>query len=235
MADLEKQVQEGSSTISPQVTHVDGHNPNVVYMTKPSTKFANPTPLGLFSFASTTLILSLYNLRTRGITVPNAVVGQAIGVGGLGQILAGIGEFFVGNMFGCTAFTSFGGFWLAWAIIQIPDSGIAAAYAVNEFTAQQKNDAIAIWLITWFIVTFLLFLASFRSNVATSLVFFFLFLTFILLAAGDFTERVGVIKAGGAMGVVTAFQAFYTGCAVLYTPEATYFRLPVLDLPKRRN
>lgn len=88
---------------------------------------ANTGPLGLIAFASTTLILSLYNVGARGtstrshlssgplsfnshtipnttcviipeITIPNVVVGQAIAVGGLGQILAGIGDFFVGNV-----------------------------------------------------------------------------------------------------------------------------------------
>ena len=57
---------------------------------------------GLFSFASTTLILSLYNVNVRHVTTPNAVVGMAIGVGGLCQLLAGMWEFACGNTFGAT-------------------------------------------------------------------------------------------------------------------------------------
>lgn len=57
---------------------------------------------GLFSFASTTLILSLFNLQSRGITHPNAVVGMAIFCGGLAQLLAGMWEFPKGNTFGAT-------------------------------------------------------------------------------------------------------------------------------------
>jgi hypothetical protein len=57
---------------------------------------------GLFSFASTTLILSFYNAGVRGITVPNVVVGMALGVGGLVQLLAGMWEFATGNTFGAT-------------------------------------------------------------------------------------------------------------------------------------
>jgi hypothetical protein len=57
---------------------------------------------GLFSFASTTLILSLYNLQTRSITHPNVVVGMAIFCGGLAQLLAGMWEFATGNTFGAT-------------------------------------------------------------------------------------------------------------------------------------
>jgi succinate-acetate transporter protein len=85
------------------------------------TKLGNPGPLsvlsfwpcfvsalnsffdsGLFSFASTTLILSLYNVHARGIAVPNVVVGMALFCGGLAQLLAGMWEFATGNTFGAT-------------------------------------------------------------------------------------------------------------------------------------
>ena len=57
---------------------------------------------GLFSFASTTFILSLYNVNARGINVPNVVVGMAVGCGGLVQLLAGMWEFPRGNTFAAT-------------------------------------------------------------------------------------------------------------------------------------
>ena len=57
---------------------------------------------GLFSFASTTFILSLYNVQARGITTPNVVVGMAVFCGGLAQLLAGMWEFPKGNAFGAT-------------------------------------------------------------------------------------------------------------------------------------
>jgi len=57
---------------------------------------------GLFSFALTTLILSLYNAQARGIHVTNAVVGMACFCGDLAQLLAGMWEFPRGNTFGGT-------------------------------------------------------------------------------------------------------------------------------------
>ena len=57
---------------------------------------------GLFSFASTTFILSLINCQARGVSTPNVVVGMALGVGGLAQFLAGMWEFAAGNTFGAT-------------------------------------------------------------------------------------------------------------------------------------
>ena len=61
---------------------------------------------GLFAFASTTLVLSLYNVHARHVTVPNVVVGMALFYGGIGQMLAGMWEFVTGNTFGAT-----GGYW----------------------------------------------------------------------------------------------------------------------------
>jgi hypothetical protein len=57
---------------------------------------------GLFSFAGTTFLLSLINVQTRGVKEPNVVVGMAIFVGGLAQLLAGMWEFPRGNVFGAT-------------------------------------------------------------------------------------------------------------------------------------
>jgi succinate-acetate transporter protein len=42
---------------------------------------------GLFAFASTTLVLSLYNVQARHITVLNVIVGMALFYGGLAQFL----------------------------------------------------------------------------------------------------------------------------------------------------
>jgi len=195
-------------------------------------KLGNPAPLGLFGFASTTLILSLYNAGAREITVPNAVVGMAMGVGGLCQLLAGMWEFAAGNTFGATAFSMYGGFWISFGIIFWPSSGILAAYQGEA--ASQLSSALGIYLTTWTIITFLLFLATFRSSIALSAVFFFLVFTFMALAIGSFTGSLAANKAGGILGCITAMVAFYVGSAGLYSPDASYFVLPVGDLPKRR-
>ncbi|EJT99133.1 hypothetical protein DACRYDRAFT_24182 [Dacryopinax primogenitus] len=196
-------------------------------------RLGNPAPLGLWSFASTTLLLSLVNVSARNVTVPNIVVGMALGVGGLCQLLAGMWEFAAGNTFGATAFSSYGGFWLSFACIYLPDLGILDAY--SGAAASQIPNAVGMYLMCWFIVTFLLFLGTFRASVALSAVFFFLFITFILLAAGEFTGEAAVHKAGGAFGIVTALVAYYTGAAGLYSPDTSYFILPIGDLPKLRD
>ncbi|KAF8067001.1 Gpr1 family protein [Lyophyllum atratum] len=193
------------------------------YTPRPSS-IGNPGSLGLFSFASTTLILSLYNIQTRGITHPNVVVGMAIFCGGLAQLLAGMWEFPRGNMFGGTAFTSYGAFWMSYATILIPGSGIAAAYGTNKTELQ---SALGIYLTCWTLVTFFLFFVSLGKNIAFITLFGFLTVTFACLAAGEFNASLNASKAGGVLGVITAFVAYYIGLAELLAVESN----PIVRLP----
>jgi len=147
-----------------------------------ATKIANPASLGLFSFASTTLILSLYNIGTRGIAHPNVVVGMAIFCGGAAQFLAGMWEFPSGNMFGATAFTSYGAFWMSFATILLPGSGVISAFT----DATELESALGIYLITWGVFTFLLFIVTLRKSVAFIALFGFLTTTFTVLAVSKF-------------------------------------------------
>jgi len=184
-------------------------------------RIANPAPLGLFSFASTTFILSLYNVQARGITTPNVVVGMAVFCGGLAQLLAGMWEFPKGNAFGATAFTSYGAFWMSYATILIPGSGVLSAYT----DPTELESALGIYLIAWFMVTFLLLVASLRKSVGLVVLFACLATTFLLLAAGTFTGAAMVGKAGGVLGIITAFIAYYVGLADLLAADDVH--LPV--------
>jgi len=77
---------------------------------------------------------------------------MAIFCGGLAQLLAGMWEFPRGNTFAATAFTSYGAFWMSFATILIPGSGVVASYpSLEEFA-----NALGIYLIVWFMVTFFL-------------------------------------------------------------------------------
>jgi len=194
-------------------------------------KFGNPGPLGLFSFASTTLILSLFNVNARHIATPNLIVSMAIGVGGLVQLLAGMWEFAAGNTFGATAFSSYGGFWISFALIFWPSSGILTAYT----DPSELSSALGIYLLTWFAFTFIMFLATHKSSIALSAVFLFLWITFLLLGVAEFQGSETLTHAGGAMGIVTAMAAYYAGAAGLYTEESSYIQLPIVSLVRPVN
>jgi len=195
-------------------------------------KFANPAPLGLCAFALTTFVLSMINVNTRGLSGNNSiVVGLAFGYGGLCQLLAGMWEFAAGNTFGATAFSSYGGFWISFAFILWPGAEVDTRSIAAGGKVGLEN-AVALYLAGWFIFTFIMLIASLRSSVGLIGVFFFLTLTFLLLFVGYFQSANGaahagsIIKAGGACGLITAFNAWYVALTGLLTPETSFFTLP---------
>jgi len=213
---------------------------------KPTTqrKFANPAPLGLSAFALTTFVLSLINIGVRGVGEPNVVVALAFGYGGLVQLLAGMWEMAVGNTFGATALSSYGGFWLSLAIVLTPGFDIVAAYAtkaadgtatgagVNDF-----NNAFGYFLIGWWIFTTILLICTLRSTVAFFMLFFTLDLAFLLLAIGHLrADAAGVplgkaLVAGGYFGIFAAFLAWYNALAGIADDSNSFFIIPVAHFP----
>jgi succinate-acetate transporter protein len=208
-------------------------------------RFANPGPLGLISFAVTTLCLGLYQC---GIGLPGAnpygnvgpyqaVFGLAIFMGGLAQLIAGIMEFRVGNTFGTTVHISYGAFWLSFAMFLIPSLGLADAYGNDE---RALSVHLGIYLIVWCFLTFIFLIAALRTNIAILAVFGFLTLAFFFLAIGEFirathyTAAYRVTRAGGAMAVIDAFCAFYAGASGLMTPATTWVRFPLGELGRSK-
>ncbi|PRQ74802.1 GPR1/FUN34/yaaH family-domain containing protein [Rhodotorula toruloides] len=170
-------------------------------------------------------------VKTRGVTVPNVVVGPALFYGGLAQLLAGMWEFATGNTFGATAFSSYGAFWLAYAFIVSPWSAIASSYEAEGMF----GNGVAFFLWGWFIFTFIMLLASLRSSIALTGVFFFLTITFLLLGIAELGvgNASAIQTAGGAFGLITAFNAWYVAAANLMTPDQSFFVLPVGDMSKK--
>ena len=170
-------------------------------------KIANPGPLGLSGFALTTFILSLFNAGLLDVTHNGVgiVIGLAVGYGGIAQFAAGMWEFRTGNTFGATAFTSFGAFWISFALLLI-GTGLVKGNAPDE-------TAVGWYLVGWGIFTGLMALGSFRTNLATAAVFVLLFATFIVLGLGKLQSNTTTYNIGGYLGLATAVVAWYTALA----------------------
>ncbi|MCJ1301547.1 hypothetical protein MMC08_004348 [Hypocenomyce scalaris] len=200
-------------------------------------KIANPAPLGLSAFALTTFVLSLINLGTRGVSVPNIVVGIAFGYGGLVQLLAGMWEMAIGNTFGATALSSYGGFWLAFAIIFTPGGFDIESTVEASGGAATFYDSFGFFLMGWFIFTTILLLATLRSTVAFFFLFFTLDLTFLMLGIGYLQRTAAgapnphLVVAGGAFGIIAAFLAWYNALAGILDDSNSFFILPVVHFP----
>src|SRR5919205_2468470 len=175
---------------------------------------ADPAPLGLAAFALTTFILSGHNATF----IPDLIwVGLALFYGGLIQLLAGMWEFRNRNVFGSTAFSTYGGFWLALGIFvtfAVLSKNFAAAIGANK---ADLPNALAWFLLAFAIFNFYMLLWSTRVNVAVFGVFLTLQITEILLVIGFFSEAHGksawMTHAGGWAGIVTAAVAWYTSAA----------------------
>jgi len=176
-------------------------------------RVADPAPLGLAAFALTTFLLSGHNATF----IPDGIwIGAAIFYGGAIQLLAGMWEFRNRNVFGATAFSSYGGFWLSLGIFVVLINTQTTFYTVFQNKAQ-VNSALAWFLIAFAIFNTYMVLWASRLNLATLAVFLTLEVTEILLAVGFLLVAHGHsdfwLHAGGWAGIVTAAVAWYTSAA----------------------
>ncbi|KAI3402538.1 mug86 [Candida oxycetoniae] len=187
----------------------------------------NPAPVGLVAFALSTFVLSLFNAQAMGIKVPNVAVSLACFYGGAVQFLSGCGEFFTGNTFACTALTSYGAFWLSYGVIFVDSFGIMKSYKETD----ELNNAVGFFLLGWALFTFMMFLLTLKATVAFCTLFGTLFMMFLLLAAGNLSGHVGVVRAGGVFGVITAVTGWWNAFAGVATPYNSYIKLSPIPMP----
>jgi succinate-acetate transporter protein len=177
-----------------------------------ATAVADPAPLGLAGFALTTFLLSGHNATF----IPDVIwIGPALFYGGLAQLLAGMWEFRNRNVFGATAFSTYGGFWLGLGIIVVL---LETTKIGSGLGPTDVPNALAWFLMAFAIFNFYMLLWSTRINMAVFTVFLTLQITEVLLVIGFFREAHGhpnnwILHAGGWVGIITAAAAWYTSAA----------------------
>jgi succinate-acetate transporter protein len=164
---------------------------------------ADPAPLGLAGFALTTLVLSSVNAGLIPKAAEPVVLGLAFGYGGLAQFCAGMWEFKRNNTLGATAFTSYGAFWIAFALL--------VTFNVANIPAEARPPAVGIFLLAWGIFTAYMTIAALTLSRPVLVVFVLLTITFFVLAFGAFAGAAGagLTTLGGYLGIVTAIAAWY--------------------------
>ena len=175
---------------------------NNVYEIKESS-IADPGPLGLACFALTTFVLSVKNAALVAPESLSMIIACALVYGGTTQILAGMWEFKKNNVFGATAFTSYGAFWISWGFFEI--GALLKWFVVPP-------QAALLFLIAWTIFTFYMWIGSFGTNKALVTTFTLLLLAFILLTIGA-AGNAAAHTWGGYVGILTAIVAWYTSAA----------------------
>jgi len=110
-------------------------------------------------------------------------------------------EFRKGNVFGATAFTSYGAFWLSfWAYV---------AFYAKEVPAASHGQAAGWFLMAWAIFTTLMVIAALRTTAVLAVLFTILAVVFFLLSFGALASNPDLTKAGGILGIATAAVAWY--------------------------
>jgi hypothetical protein len=188
---------------------------------------ADPAPLGLGAFALTTFMLSGHNASF----IPDLIwVGLALFYGGLVQLLAGQWEFRNRNVFGATAFSTYGGFWMSLGIFVVL-AETSKSFA-STLTGADLPNAVAWFLVAFAIFNLYMLFWSTQVSVAVFLVFATLQATEIILAIGNFDAGNGNannywIHLGGWVGIATAACAWYASAAGVINGMTGRHVLPV--------
>lgn len=135
-----------------------------------------------------------------------------------------------GNTFGATALSSYGGFWIAYAILLVPQFH---ALDPEKYTEAATSNVLGFFLTGWFIFTFLMVMCTLRSTVIFFSLFFTLDLAFLFLACENYATNMGNMKAadglrtaGGVFGILAAFFAWYMALVGIQDSRLVIFFLP---------
>jgi uncharacterized protein len=178
------------------------------------TKQGNPAVVGLAGFGLTTLVLQFVNVGWAG---PGPVLALALIFGGLTQLVAGFQEMKTGNNFGYCAFTGYGAFWIAFALILLG----------KRFDIYKSSDTDIAWfLVAFTLFTAILWIGSLRVSKALAVTFTLLLIGFILLVIGHFFDPF-INKIAGYELMLCAFSAWYIMAHIVYLDVAGRDILPV--------
>ncbi len=194
---------------------------NNIYEIKESS-IADPGPLGLACFAMTTFCLSMVNAGLVDKAATIVVIALALVYGGATQILAGMWEFKKNNVFGATAFSSYGAFWISLGVFDL----LATLKLVTV-----PSQGVWLFLLAWTIFTFYMWIGSFGTNKALLATFTLLLITFILLTIGA-AGNAAAHTMGGYVGIATAIVAWYTSAAGVINTVNGRVVLPVGPIKK---
>jgi succinate-acetate transporter protein len=194
----------------------------------PSSGIADPAPLGLAGFALTTFLLSAKNADWMSHSSGLTFLGYAFAYGGIVQLLAGMWEFRNRNVFGATAFATYGGFWIGlYFYVQDVGGGLLGKGEVALF-----NHDLGWILLAFAIFNTYMLIMSTQVNRAVFAVFLTLEITEIVGAianfeAGAHASPTGLVKAAGYIGILTAICAWYASAAGVANGMGSRLRLPV--------
>jgi hypothetical protein len=186
---------------------------------------ANPDPLGLFGFAFATF---LGNAATLGFYngTSGQVIFECMFLGGFVQLIAGLQDYKSRNLFGATAFTGFGFFWIVF--------GAVSLLSYLHLVAPADGATIGWYHLMWAVFVLALVGTSFALTKLLTATVILVDVGLVLIALGAFGALDLATKLGAASLVLSALLALYIGLAQMW--NLTYGRtvLPLYPWPQRR-
>ncbi|PWN43946.1 hypothetical protein IE81DRAFT_321862 [Ceraceosorus guamensis] len=234
----DEHVMAGSTRLT-KTTTVGGHEVGSQQPGLPvyHRRIANPFPLFAIGIGASLLILGLVFVGHRGLTSPHIGLNVGLPLGGIGLLTAMVFAFAEGNTFLCVAAGSLGGLIGGTSLVNLPWTGIQAAYVMEAegnipLGTKELYNALAVVFICSFVPVFIIFLASFKTAAPVSSAALFIVIALIVLGVG-FKEfpAINLMKTGGALFILVGVTLFYSAASVLLAEEGVKI-LPVLPLPR---
>jgi uncharacterized protein len=184
---------------------------------------ANPAPLGLMAFGMTTVLLNLHNAGLFGMNT--MILAMGVFYGGLAQVIVALQEYKKNNVFGATAFASYGLFWLTFvAMLAFPKwMGIDGP----------TSTAVGWYLLCWGVFTALMFVGTLRINVSLQVVFGSLAILYVLLAVSEWSGSATLAKVAGWEGIFVGLSAMYGAIAQVWNEVYGETVLPIGVIQKK--
>ncbi|WP_165024255.1 acetate uptake transporter [Dysgonomonas sp. ZJ279] len=147
---------------------------------KVKVEVADPTTLGLFGLAIVTLVASTQKLGlTDGLAF---VLPWALFLGGVAQIIASIFDFKHNNLFGATAFSAYGLFWIGMSMSWLIKLGCLGETLAATVDVKQLGAV----FVGYMILTIILLISGLKMSKAMFFLLFLIVLLFLGLALDAF-------------------------------------------------
>lgn len=187
-------------------------------------------------------------MEWRGVTTDNVFVANFFFIAAFGLVVTAQWELSIGNGFAYTVFSPFGEFPSFWHLrrreaeidhlglfyagygaILTPAFGVAQAYGGTN--TPEYNNAVGFFMILWTVFVFTFLIASLPSNVAYILVFLFVDLGFLTVAASYFALADGNAAASVALKKSGGVFCFLAGLVGWYIVFHLMLLESLVDLP----
>ncbi len=183
-------------------------------------KHPDPTALGLFGLAIVTLVASSQKLHiTEGTML---ILPWAVFLGGCAQLVAGAMDYKKGNIFGGTAFSAYGFFWLAvglsWFIMNTYEVAGIEGLDLRQFGFAYLG---------YLIFTIYMTIAATETNKVLLIIFILIDVLFLGLTLNSFGIMADQAKLmAGTAELLIAIVSFYGSAANLFKCHFGYELIP---------